>query len=151
MKTVFNYSPHAGRKSTKHFWSFTTKQHCSVLLNKWSRWGRILISKKTTKNKNKMAPYPSSGIIQVSVGPEIQNCFEKTLFSPSFEPILSLEAAKLKAVGRVHELLYKCCRFSVQCEISGLLKTLIMPDELYWAIIYITLFVCFFKCFCFMF
>ena len=25
--------------STTHFWSFTAKQHCSILLNKWSGWG----------------------------------------------------------------------------------------------------------------
>lgn len=87
-----------------------------------------------------MAPYTSSGAIQVSGGQVIQNLFEKTLFSPFFEPTFSLEAAKLKAVGRVHEPLCKCCLFSEQCGISGLLKTLIMPDELYWAIIYIILF-----------
>ena len=26
-------------RSTKHFWSFTAKQHCNILLNNCSRWG----------------------------------------------------------------------------------------------------------------
>ena len=30
----------------KHFWSFTTKTCCSILLNEWRRWGLVL---RTTK------------------------------------------------------------------------------------------------------
>lgn len=28
----------------KHFWSFTTKQCCSILLNKWRRWGLVFVA-----------------------------------------------------------------------------------------------------------
>ena len=53
----WNYSPRAC-KSTHHFWSFATKQRCSVLLNKWSRWGCVLIRKKQLKTKPKWLHTP---------------------------------------------------------------------------------------------
>lgn len=46
--------------STVNFWSFTSKQFCSILLNNWSGWGIVL---KLSKKTQKMAP---SGVIQVS-------------------------------------------------------------------------------------
>ena len=42
---------------TKHFWSFTAKHCCSILLKNWSRWGLVL---KCQKIRMK-------GIIQVSI------------------------------------------------------------------------------------
>ena len=41
-------------------------------LNKWSRWGLVLKHKKnTTERQQKMAPYSSLDVIQVSGSPEI--------------------------------------------------------------------------------
>ena len=58
--------------SAKHFWSFTAKQFCSILLNNWFIWGLV--------RNNKTGPHSLSGIIQVSGSPEIQSWFEKALF-----------------------------------------------------------------------
>lgn len=51
-------------------WSFVV---CKAFLALHSRWGLIL---------KRNAPFSCFGIIHVSRGPEIPNCFEKTLFTP---------------------------------------------------------------------
>ena len=64
-------------KSTKHFWSFTAKQRCSILLNNWSGWRLVLKCKKQTTNQAKMAAF---SIIQVSRNTEIVNWFDRMIF-----------------------------------------------------------------------
>ena len=48
-------------------------EHCSVLLNNWSRWRLDLKLKKTTKEKHTMTLYSSSRLIPISRGPENKN------------------------------------------------------------------------------
>ena len=38
----------SGEVSTEHFWSFSVKQCCSVLLNNWSRWRRKSFTNETS-------------------------------------------------------------------------------------------------------
>ena len=49
-------------RSTKHFWSFTAEQICSILLNRWSSWGlkqnkKIRWAFSFKKGVNKVQPY----------------------------------------------------------------------------------------------
>lgn len=57
--------------SSEHFWRFTAKRCCRILLNKWSRRGFGV----------------AENVIQVSGSPEIPNWFEK-LLHPHQTPIL---------------------------------------------------------------
>ena len=72
-------------QSTEHFWSFTAKQHCSILLKIRKRWGLILNCKNHLKNPpktlNGMAPHSLFRVIQVTRSPEIPNYFVKCYLS----------------------------------------------------------------------
>lgn len=65
---------------------FIAKQCCCILRNNKKIW--VLYKKKKKKRlkkkkkKLRMAPYSSSGIIQVSGCPETPNLYENTLFTP---------------------------------------------------------------------
>ena len=62
--------------STKHFWSLTAKQRCSILLNSWSGWRLVFKNNKQLgKKQSRMAPYNSYSA--VSRSPEIPKCYEK--------------------------------------------------------------------------
>ena len=69
------------RKSTKHFWTFTVKQRCSIRLHNWCCWGLVSKRKNQLEKNIKMAPHSWSDAIQVSWSPEIPNWFEKMLFT----------------------------------------------------------------------